>query len=236
MPATSSRPAFPDANIIVLILCSGLLLGGGRRAVRTAVAAHQGLLSRGRDARRAVLPVVVLRARAVARQLQRLQRDRGADPHDVRHPGHRPERDADRALSRRALDRGLHDLDRRPISCAAASGACWMAVRDMDIAAELIGIRLYRTKLLAFAISSFYCGVAGALMVFLWLGAAEADCLQHQRILPDPVHGDHRRARQPDRLVLRRGLDLGPADRAARRAGIFRHCRSAPRPSSICSS
>ncbi|HWV42868.1 ABC transporter permease subunit [Pseudorhodoplanes sp.] len=54
-------------------------------------------------------------------------------------------------------------------------GRSWMAVRDMDIAAELIGIRLYRTKLLAFAISSFYCGVAGALMVFLWLGAAEAD-------------------------------------------------------------
>jgi branched-chain amino acid transport system permease protein len=54
-------------------------------------------------------------------------------------------------------------------------GRTWMAVRDMDIAAELIGIQLYRTKLLAFAVSSFYCGVAGALMVFLWLGAAEAD-------------------------------------------------------------
>ena len=54
-------------------------------------------------------------------------------------------------------------------------GRSWMAVRDMDIAAELIGIRLYRTKLLAFAVSSYYCGVAGALMVFLWLGAAEAD-------------------------------------------------------------
>jgi branched-chain amino acid transport system permease protein len=54
-------------------------------------------------------------------------------------------------------------------------GRTWMAVRDMDIAAELIGIRLYRTKLLAFAVSSYYCGVAGALMIFLWLGAAEAD-------------------------------------------------------------
>src|ERR1700730_16707414 len=54
-------------------------------------------------------------------------------------------------------------------------GRMWMAVRDMDIAAELIGIRLYQTKLLAFAVSSFYCGVAGALMVFLWLGASEAD-------------------------------------------------------------
>jgi len=55
------------------------------------------------------------------------------------------------------------------------TGRTWMAVRDMDIAAELIGIRLLPTKLLAFAVSSFYCGVAGAMMVFLWLGAAEAD-------------------------------------------------------------
>ena len=54
-------------------------------------------------------------------------------------------------------------------------GRMWMAVRDMDIAAELIGIRLYRTKLLAFAVSSFYCGVAGAMMVFLWLGNAESE-------------------------------------------------------------
>lgn len=54
-------------------------------------------------------------------------------------------------------------------------GRMWMAVRDMDIAAELIGIDLLRTKLLAFAVSSFYCGVAGALLVFLWYGGAEAD-------------------------------------------------------------
>ena len=54
-------------------------------------------------------------------------------------------------------------------------GRMWMAVRDMDIAAELIGIRLLHTKLLAFAVSSFYCGVAGSMMVFLWLGAAEAE-------------------------------------------------------------
>lgn len=54
-------------------------------------------------------------------------------------------------------------------------GRMWMAVRDMDIAAELIGIRLLRAKLLAFAVSSFIIGVAGALMVFLWFGAAEAE-------------------------------------------------------------
>lgn len=53
-------------------------------------------------------------------------------------------------------------------------GRTWMAVRDMDIAAELIGIRLFPSKLLAFAVSSYYCGVAGALLVFFWLGASES--------------------------------------------------------------
>ena len=54
-------------------------------------------------------------------------------------------------------------------------GRMWMAVRDMDIAAELICIKLYQTKLLAFAVSSFYCGVAGAMLVFLYLGNAESE-------------------------------------------------------------
>ena len=53
-------------------------------------------------------------------------------------------------------------------------GRMWKAVRDMDIAAELMGIRLLPTKLLAFAVSSFYCGVAGAMLVFLWYGGAES--------------------------------------------------------------
>src|ERR1043166_7209591 len=54
-------------------------------------------------------------------------------------------------------------------------GRMWMAVRDMDIAAELVGIRLSRTTRLAFAVSWFDCDVAGALVVFMWLGAAEPD-------------------------------------------------------------
>jgi branched-chain amino acid transport system permease protein len=52
-------------------------------------------------------------------------------------------------------------------------GRAWMAIRDMDIAAELIGIRPMQTKLLAFAISSFYCGVAGAMLLNLYLNSAE---------------------------------------------------------------
>ena len=50
-----------------------------------------------------------------------------------------------------------------------------MAIRDFDIAAEIIGIRPLRTKLLAFAISSFYCGVAGALYVFTYVGNADTE-------------------------------------------------------------
>ena len=54
-------------------------------------------------------------------------------------------------------------------------GRCWMAVRDMDVAAEVIGIRLMHTKLLAFAVSSFYCGVAGALYAYAYLGTVEPE-------------------------------------------------------------
>ncbi len=54
-------------------------------------------------------------------------------------------------------------------------GRAWMAVRDMDVAAEVIGIRILRTKLIAFAVSSFYCGVAGALYAFAYLGSVEPD-------------------------------------------------------------
>jgi len=53
-------------------------------------------------------------------------------------------------------------------------GRSWMAIRDMDIAAELIGIRPLKTKLLAFAVSSYYAGVSGACMMFLWYGGGEA--------------------------------------------------------------
>lgn len=52
-------------------------------------------------------------------------------------------------------------------------GRSWMAMRDMDIAAEIIGIRPLHAKLTAFAVSSFYIGVAGALWGFLRLGSWE---------------------------------------------------------------
>ena len=52
-------------------------------------------------------------------------------------------------------------------------GRSWMAIRDMDIAAEIIGVDPLRAKLSAFAVSSFYVGVAGALYFAVWFGAAE---------------------------------------------------------------
>jgi branched-chain amino acid transport system permease protein len=54
-------------------------------------------------------------------------------------------------------------------------GRSWMAVRDMDVAAEVIGFRIMKTKLTAFAVSSFYCGVAGALFAFCYLGTVEPE-------------------------------------------------------------
>lgn len=54
-----------------------------------------------------------------------------------------------------------------------AIGRQWMAIRDMDVAAAVIGIRPMYAKLSAFAVSSFIVGVAGALWGFIHLGSWE---------------------------------------------------------------
>lgn len=54
-------------------------------------------------------------------------------------------------------------------------GRAWMAIRDRDIAAEMMGISLFRYKLLAFAVSSFYAGVAGGLISFTYYAAANIE-------------------------------------------------------------
>lgn len=60
-------------------------------------------------------------------------------------------------------------------------GRSWMAIRDMDIAAEIVGIRPLHAKLSAFAISSFYIGIAGALWAFIYTGSVEALAFQIDR-------------------------------------------------------
>lgn len=52
-------------------------------------------------------------------------------------------------------------------------GRSWMAIRDMDIAAEIIGVNPLKAKLTAFGVSSFFIGIAGALLFTVYLGAAE---------------------------------------------------------------
>src|SRR6202007_454735 len=60
-------------------------------------------------------------------------------------------------------------------------GRAWMAIRDMDVAAEIIGIPPLQTKLLAFALSSFYCGIAGAMWAFIYTSAVEASAFEIDR-------------------------------------------------------
>src|SRR6266566_2677129 len=45
-------------------------------------------------------------------------------------------------------------------------GRAFIAIRDRDVAAEIIGVNIFKYKLLAFAVSSFYAGVAGALWTY----------------------------------------------------------------------
>ncbi|WP_282129093.1 branched-chain amino acid ABC transporter permease [Roseobacter litoralis] len=54
-----------------------------------------------------------------------------------------------------------------------AMGRQWMAIRDMDIAAEIIGVNPLKAKLTAFAVSSFFVGISGALFFAIYLGAVE---------------------------------------------------------------
>ncbi|MEM6311681.1 MAG: branched-chain amino acid ABC transporter permease [Pseudomonadota bacterium] len=53
------------------------------------------------------------------------------------------------------------------------TGRSWMAIRDMDIAAEIIGVNPLKAKLTAFAVSSFFIGISGALFFAVYLGAVE---------------------------------------------------------------
>jgi len=47
-------------------------------------------------------------------------------------------------------------------------GRAFVAIRDHDIAAEILGVNLYRYKLYSFAIGCFYAGIAGALLGHFW--------------------------------------------------------------------
>ena len=105
-------------------------------------------------------------------------------------------------------------------------GRQWMAIRDMDIAAELMGIRPFYAKLTAFAVSSFIVGVAGALWAFVYLGAWE------------PLAFDINRSLQLLFMVIIGGLGsiLGSFLGAALHPDHPDHAESGSRPSSACRS
>ena len=102
-------------------------------------------------------------------------------------------------------------------------GRAFVAIRDQDIAAEIIGINIFRYKLLAFAISSFYAGVCGVLYTY-YFGIANYEAVPDRRVDRLPGHDHHRRPRLRARLHPRRHLRDHAADRhplghgAARRA------------------
>ena len=93
-----------------------------------------------------------------------------------------------------------------------AIGRQWMAIRDMDVAAEVIGIRPMYAKLTAFAVSSFYVGVAGALWGFVHLGSWEPAAFSIDRsfqlLFMVIIGGMGSIIGQ----LLRRGLHRDPAD------------------------
>ncbi|MDD2730038.1 branched-chain amino acid ABC transporter permease [Malikia sp.] len=61
------------------------------------------------------------------------------------------------------------------------TGRNWMAIRDMDTAAAVIGIPVDQFKRRAFAVSAFYLGIAGALWTFAYLGTASASSFDINR-------------------------------------------------------
>jgi len=56
-------------------------------------------------------------------------------------------------------------------------GRAFIAIRDQDVAAEIIGINIFRYKLLSFAVASFYAGVTGVLYTY-YLGVANYEQFQ----------------------------------------------------------
>ena len=145
-----------------------------RHNLRPAEPADQGILSRGRHAGGAIFPYLDVQSRSLVVQLQLQRHDNRAAARGRGHHADRPDGDRGNAYLLVLTFCILGGLLAKNL-VRGRVGRHWMAIRDMDIAAEIIGIRLLPNKLLAFAISSFYCGVAGALLLFSYLGSAETE-------------------------------------------------------------
>jgi branched-chain amino acid transport system permease protein len=151
--------AFPEVNIFFVVILSGRVTALVGDALRAAVAADQGLLSGGGHAGRAVLPGLALQQGAVVLQLLGLRPDHraGAAIFGVIVTGPNAERLGDLPVSASILRGGARAGMARNLT-RGRIGRSWMAIRDMDIAAEIIGVNPLRAKLSAFAVSSFFIG------------------------------------------------------------------------------
>jgi branched-chain amino acid transport system permease protein len=166
----------PGIPLLVIFVLAGLIAAGGGDGVRPAVAADQGLLSGGGDAGAQFFVDWAVHQGGLVQQLLQLGGHHAQPMAIAGIPIETPVRRYLLVLS--------------IVSCLALvaknlartrTGRSWMAVRDMDVAAEVIGIPILRTKLLAFGLSSFYCGVAGALWAFAYLGTVEPQAFDLQR-------------------------------------------------------
>jgi ABC-type branched-subunit amino acid transport system permease subunit len=92
-----------------------------------------------------------------------------------------------------------------------AIGREWMAIRDMDVAAAVIGIRPMYAKLSAFAVSSFIIGMAGRAVGLRAPELLGAGGVFGGNLLPPAVHGHHRRHGLHHGSFFRRGLHRGAA-------------------------
>ena len=161
----SSETIFPEVNILVWIIASEARVGAGRRPLRFAQSAHQGLLSGGGDAGGAVLSPMVLRACALARQsITILGRDRGADPDLCSACPCGPARPRRR---RYAICVIIADDRRRPwpglppTSCTGGLDACgWRCATWTLRRSSSLHPPVARQVAQLFAVSSFYVGAS----------------------------------------------------------------------------
>ncbi len=97
-------------------------------------------------------------------------------------------------------------------------GRIWKSVRDMDIAAELVGINLMKAKLSAFAVSSYIVGDRRRAVRVPVARRGRAQFVRHPAVLPGAVHRHHRRAGVDPRQFPRRDADRRAAGDDRQRA------------------
>ena len=163
--------------------------GRGRRRGRHPVAPHQGPLSGHRDSRRPG-------HHRVDHQPRHLHQRRGPGVHRGAATADRPDgaRRASAPCTTSCSSSWSSPSSARLNLVRSRMGRAFIAIRDQDIAAEIIGIDIFRYKLLAFAISSFYAG-RDRRALHLLPRHRQLRAVPDRRVDRLPGHDHHRRAR-----------------------------------------